>query len=108
MTLVIKLVMQDIHCVSDLNAGPDHNVVWEGLEDIEEIFTKVSEVIAKWLNLISGTGNDDNKGMALFLAEGNTERKFHTHYQVKYLVFIHEEDQHIMLSLFWQKAFSPC
>lgn len=48
-------------------------MVWEGLEDIEEIFTKVSEVIAKWLNLISGAGNDGNKGMALSLAEDNTE-----------------------------------
>lgn len=96
--------MKDIHCVSDLNAGQDHNAVWEGLEDKEEIFTDVSEVIAKWLNFISRAGSDGNKGTALSLAEGNMERKSHTHYQVKYLGFIHEEDQHIMLSLFLSES----
>lgn len=46
MTPVIKWVMEDIHCISDLNGCPDHSVVWEGLEDTleEEMFTKVSEV----------------------------------------------------------------
>ena len=36
-----------IHCISDLNGCPDHSVVWEGLEDMKEMFNEVSEVIAE-------------------------------------------------------------
>lgn len=71
-----------------------------GLEDVEEMFTEVTEVIAEWLNLISGGGNYGNKVMALILAESNIQCKPHVCYQVKYLGFVHKEDQHIMFSLF--------
>lgn len=100
MTLVIKWVMKDIQSVSDLNGCSDHIIVWEGLEDMEEMFTEGSEVIAEWLKLISGAGNNGNKGMALSLAESNMQCKSHACYQVKCLGFTHKEDQHIMFSPF--------
>lgn len=72
---------------------------------MKEIFTEVSEVIAEWLDLISGAGNYGNKGMALSLAESNTQHKSHACYQVKCLGFINEKDQHITLSLFLAESF---
>lgn len=75
----------DIYCVSDFYGCPDHSIVWEGLEDMEKMFTEVIEVITEWLNLISGPGNYGNKGMALILAESNIQCKsHHVCYQVKF------------------------
>jgi len=91
--------MEDIHCVSDLNGCPDHSVVWDGLEEMEEIFTEDSKVTAEWLHLISRAGDYGNKGMDVPLPESNMQCTSHTCCQVKYLGFIHKEDQNIMFSL---------